>query len=59
MHVGKKMKKGKEKRKKITLKKVGKGLKNATFWSINSFATPAANLLVGEKNNLKTGGRGE
>ena len=38
------MKKGKEKRRKITLK-TGKGLKNASFWAINS-----------KKLNLKRGG---
>ena len=30
------MKNGKEKRRKITLKKGEKGLKNASFWAINS-----------------------
>ena len=30
------MKKGQEKRRKITLKKGGKGLKNASFWAIIS-----------------------
>ena len=30
------MKKGKEKRRKITLKKGGKGLKNASFWALSS-----------------------
>ena len=33
--IRKKMKKGKEKRRKITLKR-GKGLKNASDWAINS-----------------------
>ena len=32
--VREKMKRGKEKRRKITLKR-GKGLKNASFWGIN------------------------
>ena len=30
------MKKGNENRRKITLKKGGKGFKNASFWAINS-----------------------
>ena len=34
--LGKNKKKGKEKRRKITLKKGEKGLKNASFWAINS-----------------------
>ena len=33
---GKKIGKGKEKRRKTTLKKGGKGLKNTSFWAINS-----------------------
>ena len=35
---------------KITLKKGGKGLKNASFWAINS------KNFAGEKKNLKRGG---
>ena len=53
------MKKGKEKRRKITFKKGEKGLQNASFWAINSkyFAPPAANLFVGGKiESQKKGG---
>ena len=47
------MKKGKEKKEENYIKKGEKGLKNASFWAINSkkiFAPPTANLFVGEKN---------
>ena len=46
--LGKKMKKGKEKRRKITFKE-GERPENASFWAITSKPPPAANLLVGEK----------
>ena len=47
-------KRGKKKG-KITLKKGGKGLKNASFWNSNP---PAAILFIG-KRDLKRGGGGE
>ena len=47
------MKKGKEKRRKITLKGE-KGLKNASFWAINS---PC--LFIGGKNESQKKGGGE
>ena len=58
------MKKGKEKRRKITLKKGEKGLKNASFWAINSkkicggvFRPLLPQTYVSEKKlNLKRGG---
>ena len=46
----------KEKRRKITLKKGGKGLKNASFGAMNS---PTANIFVGGKKIIsKEGGGG-
>ena len=44
IQLGKKMKKEKEKRRKITSKNWGKGLKNTSFLVIN--------LFVGEKMNI-------
>ena len=64
LQLGEKMKKGKEKRRKITLKKGGKGLKNASFWAINSkkkSPSPPQTYLSGKKNlsfNSKEGGGG-
>ena len=51
------MKKGKEKRGKITLKKGEKGLKNASFWAINS-PRPMQTYLSGEKNESQKRGGG-
>ena len=47
-----KMKRGKEKRRKITFKKGGKCLKNASFWAINSKISPCPpkTYLSGGKN---------
>ena len=45
------MKKGKEKKEENYIKKGGKGLKNASFWAINS-----KNLFDGEKNGILRGG---
>ena len=41
-----------------TEKNGGKGLKNASFWVINSknFAPPSVTLFAGAKMNLKGGG---
>ena len=47
-----KKKNGKEKRRKIILKKGKKGLRNASFWA-------AANLFVGGKNESQERGGGE
>ena len=46
------LEKGERKKEENYIKKREKGLKNASFWAINSkyFAPPAANLFVGEKN---------
>ena len=66
--LGKKIKKGKEKRRKIRFKKGKKGLKNASFWAINSRGggssdplapPPAATLFVGEKIETQKRGGGE
>ena len=44
------MKKGERKREENLIKNGEEGLKNASFWVINSrFASPAANLFVGGK----------
>ena len=53
------MKKGKEKRWKITLKR-GKGLKNASFWAIikKKSPRPPQTYLSGKKINLKRWGWG-
>ena len=48
------MKKGKEKRRKIKLKKGGKGLKNASFWAIIS----NRKLIGWGKNESKKRGGG-
>ena len=63
------MKKGKEKRRKITLKNGEKGIKNASFWVMNSkiirggggglLIPPTVYLFVGRKKMyLKRGGGG-
>ena len=49
------MKKGKEKRRKITLKR-GKGLKNASFWAS---PRPPQTYLSGKKNESQKRGGGE
>ena len=63
------MQKGKEKKEKNYIKKGEKGLKNASFWAINSkknaggvfrppLYTPCKLICRGKKLNLKKGGRG-
>ena len=55
-----KREKKKEKKEENYIKKGRKGLKNASFWAINSqiFVSPASNLFDGEKMNLKKRGGG-
>ena len=54
--------KGEGKKEENYIKKWGKGLKNASFWAINSkirLAPPAANLCAGEKNESQKKGVGK
>ena len=54
------MKKGKEKKEENYIKKGGKGLKNASFWAINSKKIAPRKLIFrGKIMNLKRGGRGK
>ena len=60
--MGGKIKKGKEKLRKLHKKNVENGLKNASVWVINSkkvgFAPPAANFFVGGENESQQRGGG-
>ena len=53
------MKNGEEKRRRITLKKGGKGLKNASYLGYNLRPARRKTYLLGKKINLKRGGRGK
>ena len=50
--------KGERTKEENYIKKEGKGLKNASFWAINSkrFGPPAANLFIGKKKIISKGG---